>query len=150
LLCWEHIRLLEPKSKDRLIRLDVPVTDPAGRRTVEITKRLTDWLAGPYKPAGKVWTGGHYEFYRMQQSIAKEAGMVWKQNALRHTCISAKVAATGNVPQVAFESGNSVQVIKLHYLNLMRPTEAEAWFAVSRSVVGEYRRQREEKPGTAK
>ena len=63
---------------------------------------------------------------------------------------SAKVATTGNVPQVAFESVNSVQVIKLNYLNLMRPTEAEAWFAVSRSVVGEYRRQREEKPGTAK
>ena len=74
----------------------------------------------------------------MQQDVSKTAGVKWQQNALRHTCISAKVARTKNVPQVAYESGNSVAVIKKHYLDLMTPSEAGAWFAITRSAVGQY------------
>jgi hypothetical protein len=54
----------------------------------------------------------HSLFYRLQQQIAKDAGIQWKQNALRHTCISACVAIDKNVPQVAYESGNSTSIIK--------------------------------------
>lgn len=77
----------------------------------------------------------------MQQQVANDAGIEWKNNALRHTCISAKVAITRNVPQVAYESGNSVSIIKRHYLDLMPPSLAEAWFAVTPKSVYEYRQE---------
>ena len=64
--------------------------------------------------------------------------MQWKQNALRHTCISALVAIDKNVPQVAYESGNSTSIIKQHYLQLMPPSTAEAWFSITPNVVHRY------------
>ncbi|HEY3855715.1 MAG TPA: hypothetical protein VGO67_15105 [Verrucomicrobiae bacterium] len=145
LLDWKHIRLFEEDARDNIIKLDVDVTDEASKRTVPVDNPLEDWLIGPAKSEGKVWKGKHDEFYAMQQKIAKKAGVKWQQNALRHTCISAKVALTKNVPQVAYESGNSVAVIKKHYLDLMTPSMAKAWFATTRLAVYNYEKENEKK-----
>ena len=69
--------------------------------------------------------------------------MAWQHNALRHTCISAKIALSRNVPQVAYESGNSTYIITKHYLNLLPPSAAEAWFAVTRLAVARYEEELE-------
>ncbi len=139
-LRWEHIRLLEPAPKDQIIRLDLDVTEASSKRSIQITEPLKSWLNGPFKAKGNLWSGSHDAFYRVQQDIANKGGVVWKQNALRHTCISAKIALTKDVPKVAWESGNSVAVIKRHYLDLMTPSLAQAWFNITPSVVLEYRR----------
>lgn len=131
LLDWNHVRLLEHEEQDRIIKLDVDVTEESSRRTIRIHETLRWWLTGPFKVQGRFWTGKHDDFYRRQQQIANNAGVAWKHNALRHTAISAQVAITRNVAQVAYESGNSVAVIKRHYLDLMPPGVAEAWFAVT-------------------
>ena len=54
----------------------------------------------------------------------------WKHNALRHSFISYRVAEIQNVAQVSLEAGNSPQMIFKHYRELVRPAEAEAWFAI--------------------
>jgi hypothetical protein len=54
----------------------------------------------------------------------------WKQNALRHSFISYRVADTQNVAQVALEAGNSPQMIFKHYRELVRPTAAKEWFGI--------------------
>ncbi len=54
----------------------------------------------------------------------------WKNNALRHSFISYRVADIQNVAQVALEAGNSPQMIFKHYRELVRPAEAKAWFAI--------------------
>jgi integrase len=138
LLDWKHIRIREKEPGDRIIRLDIDVTEESSKRSVPIDDILWNWLAGPSKREGKLWTGTHDDFYKMQQAIAKTAGVTWKQNALRHTCISAKVAITKDVPRVAYESGNSVAIIKAYYLDLLTPSTAKEWFAVNRLVVSRY------------
>ena len=138
-LDWRHIRLLEKDPRDRIVKLDVDVTEESSKRTIPINETLRLWLSGPFRAKGKLWTGTHHDFYRMQQQIAKDAGVSWKHNALRHTCISARVAMTRNVPQIAYESGNSVDIIKRYYLDLMTPSVAEAWFAVTPIAVYEYK-----------
>jgi integrase len=144
LLEWKHVRVLEKNEKDQIIMLDVDVTDEASKRTVQICKTLRNWLPVGFKfQGGKIWNGSHDAFYRAQQVAAKSAGVEWKNNALRHTCISARVALTGDVPRVAYESGNSVQIIKTNYLGLLTPSEAAAWFAVDRVLVGKYEWQLE-------
>jgi hypothetical protein len=61
---------------------------------------------------------------------AKRQLFRWKHNGLRHSFISYRVAQTQNVPQVALEAGNSPQMIFQHYRELVRPAEAERWFAI--------------------
>jgi len=139
LLEWKHIRLLEQEERDRIINIDIDVTEESGKRTIPINETLRLWITGPFKLKGKFWSGSHDDFYRMQQQIAKAAGVEWKQNALRHTCISARVATIRDVGKVAYESGNSVSVIKRHYLDLMPPSVAQAWFAVTPAFVHKYR-----------
>lgn len=55
----------------------------------------------------------------------------WKHNALRHSFISYRLAGVKNTAQVALEAGNSPQMIFGHYHELVRPTDAEKWFAVT-------------------
>jgi hypothetical protein len=59
------------------------------------------------------------------------AAFVWKHNALRHSFISYRVAQTQNVAQVALEAGNSPRVVFSNYRELVRPVDAERWFAIS-------------------
>lgn len=134
-LDWKHIRLMEEDPRDRIIKLDVDVTEEASKRSVPIRDTLYGFLAPYLKSEGKLWTGKHHAFYRQQQKIAKKAGLQWKANALRHTCVSARVAETRSIAQVAYECGNSVEVIKRHYLDLMTPSMADAWFSTTRKVV---------------
>lgn len=54
----------------------------------------------------------------------------WKHNALRHSFISYRVAQTQNVAQVALEAGNSPRVVFSNYRELVRPADAEKWFAI--------------------
>ena len=55
----------------------------------------------------------------------------WKNNGLRHSFISYRLAAVQNTAQVALEAGNSPQMIFQHYRELVRPMDAEKWFAVT-------------------
>jgi hypothetical protein len=41
------------------------------------------------------------------------------------------VAATGDQPRVADESGNSVTVIRQNYLRRVKPAEATKWFSIA-------------------
>ncbi|HAO79446.1 MAG TPA: hypothetical protein DCQ92_10815 [Verrucomicrobia subdivision 3 bacterium] len=54
----------------------------------------------------------------------------WKHNALRHSFISYRVAATQDVAKVSLEAGNSPQMIFKHYRELVRPADAVKWFAI--------------------
>ena len=63
--------------------------------------------------------------------LAKRAGIQWKRNGLRHSFISYRTALTKNVPQVAFEAGNSPQMIYRHYLKAVTESVAKQWFAIS-------------------
>ena len=55
----------------------------------------------------------------------------WKHNALRHSFISYRVAATQDVAKVSLEAGNSPQMIFRHYRELVRPADAVKWFAIA-------------------
>ena len=54
----------------------------------------------------------------------------WRQNALRHSFISYRVAETGDVPRTALEAGNSPKMIFRHYRELVDEQSATEWFAI--------------------
>jgi len=131
---WQEINLVE-----RFIEVKKGKSKTAARRLVPITDNLAAWL-GPYANCrGRVWPGGHDDFYDAQQRTAEAtatetlAAVKWKTNALRHSFISYRLATVQNVNQVALEAGNSPQMIFRHYRELVRPADAKKWFAIEPS-----------------
>jgi hypothetical protein len=63
--------------------------------------------------------------------IAKKAGIEWKRNALRHSYGTYRAAITKNVPAVAFEMGNTPEMVGRHYNRPTPPHIARQWFKTS-------------------
>ena len=102
----------------------------ASRRVVPISDNLGAWLAPYAALQGIVWKAGHEKFYDAQQDTATAASIKWKQNALRHSYASYRLAKTQNAAQVALECGNSPQIVFRHYRELVKPADALQWFSV--------------------
>ncbi len=100
----------------------------ATRRLVPMAKNLAEWLQPLRKERGAVC--GYANITKQLLKLAKATGTEWKHNALRHSCISYRVAQCADVPRVADESGNTPQVIRTNYLQRVKPKQAMAWFAI--------------------
>jgi hypothetical protein len=54
----------------------------------------------------------------------------WRQNALRHSYISYRVAETGDAARTSLEAGNSPKMIFRHYREIVDGDAATAWFSI--------------------
>ena len=136
---WSAIHLAE-----RFIEIKTSVAKTASRRIVPISDNLAAWLAPYAEHKGKVWEGLHDEFYDRQQDTAAATAVAadpekgikareavqWKSNGLRHSYGSYRFAQTMDAGRTAGEMGNSATVVNKHYKQLVRPADAERWFAV--------------------
>jgi integrase len=100
------------------------------RRLVPVLPNLAQWLAPFASQAGAVWTGTPATLIEARAETVKAAKVAWKDNALRHSFISYRLAQIQNAAQVALEAGNSPQMVFRHYRELVKPADAQAWFAV--------------------
>ncbi len=136
---WSDIHLAE-----RHIVIGADKAKTASRRVVPISDTLAAWLAPYAAHMGAVWQGTHEAFYIAQQATAAatavpadaqsgtpaKPALKWKQNALRHSYASYRFAQTASAGRVAGELGNSAAVVHRHYRELVKPADAERWFAV--------------------
>jgi hypothetical protein len=116
---------------------------------VPITENLAEWLKDVRQKEGPVWGQSLPYLFELQRDTAKDAGVVWKHNALRHSFISYRVASIKNVAEVALEAGNSPDIIFQHYRELVTGQTAKEWFGITPASVKELRekaeRERQEK-----
>ncbi len=101
-----------------------------------ISDNLAPWLAPYLKESGPVWPHGHDYFYEAQRAVALKAQVKWKQNALRHSFISYRMAIVKDANQVALEAGNSPDIIFRNYLELVTQTQARNWFGIEPEAKG--------------
>jgi len=101
------------------------------RRLVPILPNLAAWLASYANQKGKVWKRTDNDLRDVRAETVKAAATPWKDNGLRHSFISYRLAAIQNAAQVALEAGNSPAVVFRHYRELVKPEAAIAWFAVA-------------------
>lgn len=101
------------------------------RRLVPISANLSHWLVPYSKQTGKVWTGTPDTLRDARGETVKAAEIAWKDNALRHSYISYRLADTNDAAKVSLEAGNSAQMVFKHYRELVRPEAAKAWFAIT-------------------
>jgi integrase len=101
------------------------------RRLVPILPNLAQWLAPYARRKGKVWTGSERDLLDDRAATVKASGVEWKDNALRHSFISYRLADIQDAAKVALEAGNSPAMIFRHYRELVRPEAAKTWFAIA-------------------
>ena len=125
---WSHIRWGQ-----KLIDLPPEVTKVNERRIIPMCDALLESLAPWRNTQGPVCVDKVPQ-REIEQIIAKLKSTAphfrWKHNALRHAFGSYRTALTQNVPQVALEMGNSIQMVKRHYLEARTFEEGLQWFGV--------------------
>jgi integrase len=117
-------------ESDRIV-LERDITKTDRRRQIPIAPNLRAWLA-PYQNAhGPICPyRSQYPLHRALRRIAREAGFTWRDNALRHSFISYRVAAGSDIKTVADEAGNSINEIHQSYLELVTKRQALRWFDI--------------------
>ncbi len=106
----------------------------SARRLVPITENLTRWIATAFQAEGAVWPRSKTAYFDAIRDTAARAGVRWKQNALRHSWTSYRLAEVQDVNRVALEAGNSPQMIFRHYRELATPEQAKSWFSIAPDV----------------
>jgi len=125
-LDWENVKL------DRgHIEVGLNRTKTEARRLAPIPPNLVRWLARAAKSSGRVFPYSRANFDEIRASVAKAAGVAWKENALRHSFIGYRLAQTSDAPRVARESGTSPGIIFKHYSSLMGEMDARQWFTIA-------------------
>ena len=62
--------------------------------------------------------------------VVKASGVKWKRNGLRHSFGSYRMEQTKNEGQVALEMGNSPQVVKDHYFEIVDEHAAKEYWSI--------------------
>ena len=62
--------------------------------------------------------------------LGEKSGVGWRQNALRHSFASYRLAETPDAAKVALEMGNTPDKLFRHYRELVTPEAAKEWFAI--------------------
>jgi len=101
------------------------------RRLVPVLPNLAAWLNSYAKHKGHVWKGTPDELRDARAETVEASGVQWKDNGLRHSFISYRLADIQNAAQVALEAGNSPDMVFKHYRELVKPAAAKTWFAIA-------------------
>ena len=128
-LDWQEIDL-----EDGFIEVVAAKSKTGERRLVPMHDTLKAWLLPHRKPRGKVCK--YANTTKQLLKIAADAGLELKHNGLRHSFISYRVAETADVSRVADEAGNSVAIVRQHYLRRVKPAEATRWFGIAPDAAG--------------
>lgn len=126
---WGSIRW-----EQKLIDLPSEVTKVNERRIIPMCDALLEALS-PWRDATGTICEDKVPQREIEQILAKvkntHPNFRWKHNALRHAYGSYRAALTQNVPQVALEMGNSVQMVKRHYLEAQTFEDGLRWFKIT-------------------
>lgn len=98
------------------------------RRLVPLLPNLRAWLEPMKKDEGHVCFVPNVAF-RLNY-LGEKSGVGWRQNALRHSFASYRLAETPDAAKVALEMGNSPDKLFRHYRELVTPDAAKDWFAI--------------------
>jgi integrase len=125
-LDWQDV-----ERRPKFIEVAAHKAKTATRRIVPLSDNLANWLAIAPRNGERVWPHSKPYFFEELRNAADNAGVKWKQNALRHSFISYRLAEIQDVNRVALEAGNSPQMIFRHYRELATPEQARTWFAIA-------------------
>jgi integrase len=98
------------------------------RRLVPLLPNLRAWLE-PYRGRTGLICNLPNTPVRLNY-VGEKAGFGWRQNALRHSFASYRLAQVQDAAKVALEMGNSPEKLFRHYRELVTPAAAGTWFSI--------------------
>ncbi len=116
-----HIDITKPIAK--VNQRPVPILENLKRRLELFPQELKKDLVS------KEWRSSN-ALYHAWKRVTDAAGVPYKKNGFRNSYISYRLAITKDINLVAYESGNSPEMIKKFYLDLATEEQARAWFAL--------------------
>ncbi|MBL9117966.1 MAG: tyrosine-type recombinase/integrase [Verrucomicrobiaceae bacterium] len=127
-ISWGHIHL-----DDGACYVEMPssVTKTNRRRVIELPANAVAWLRPLYGNTDGIFELGQVGYNVELKRAVKSAGIEWSTNVLRHSFGSYRLAQIKNAAQVAEEMGNSPQVVRTHYQNLVRPEAVIEYWKVT-------------------
>ena len=120
---WEDVRFAQG-----FVEVKAKKAKTAQRRLVPIQPNLQAWLA-PYRAKTGpvcVWS----RIGRKASVLAKELGIRWPSNGLRHSYATYRLAECQDAAKVALEMGNTPSMVFRHYRELVTPKEAAVWWSI--------------------
>ena len=102
----------------------------AARRLVPLSDNLKAWLAPWRNETGPILTITDASGALGDTAVKAKIPGGWRQNALRHSYISYRVALTGDVARTSLEAGNSPRMIFRHYREIVDDEAAKAWWSI--------------------
>ena len=102
----------------------------AARRLVPLPDNLKAWLAPWREETGPIISITDPAGALNDIAVKAQIPGGWRQNALRHSFISYRVALTGDVARTALEAGNSPKMIFRHYREVVDEATARTWFSI--------------------
>jgi integrase len=126
-LKWTDIDLTH-----RAVRLTPKITKTSSRRIALIPENAAAWLEHIKDKSGFVVPQQLIpNINRHIGNLAKESGVEWKNNALRHSYVTYAMAVERDAWKVAEQVGNSPRVLQAHYKGLVLLPDAVEWFGIT-------------------
>jgi len=122
-LNWGNVML-----KKRLIEVPAAAAKTGRRRLVPIFENLATFLAGQHSGKDSITPP------ELMDTLIKRlvrSGIDWKKNGLRHSYGSYRCAQIADPARVAFEMGNSAQMVMRNYHEAQELETAIQWFSVT-------------------
>jgi integrase len=127
-IAWKHIHLDDATP---FVEMPSSVTKTNRRRVIDLPANAVAWLRPLYGNVAGAFELGHVAYHAELKRAIKAAGITWSANVLRHSFGSYRLAQLKNAAQVAEEMGNSPQVVRTHYQNLVRPEAVTDYWKVT-------------------
>lgn len=114
------------------VRLTAKITKTSSRRIALIPENGVTWLNHIKHKEGFVVPQQLIpNINRYIGNMADEAGVAWKNNALRHSYVTYAMAKERDAWKVAEQVGNTPRVLQAHYKGLVLLPDAEEWFGIT-------------------
>jgi integrase len=97
------------------------------KRKIPMQENLLAWLAPFRVKSGPIFD---IDPRRQIEKVVTGSGVNWKRNGLRHSFGSYRMELTKNEGQVALEMGNSPQVVKDHYFEIVDERAAHDYWSI--------------------
>jgi integrase len=129
-----ELQRLEWKAVDLqsgYITVTADIAKTASRRIVPIASNLREWLLPEANRYPEVLPKHLRNTFRtLARQACSKAGMRWKNNALRHSFGSYRMAQNKNAHTTADDMGNSPGVVHRHYRQPVTPEQAEKYWSI--------------------
>ena len=131
-LTWENVDL-----KEKMVDLPAEITKRKRKRSIPIELALLAWLRKAIKlgaeKKGPILPFSSYNDFRDRiRLLAKDAGVTWKQNAMRHSYASYWLEQNNDLNKLAMYLGHvgGLDVLQRFYHRSVRTKEAKAFWAL--------------------